>query len=181
MMSRQLIVFGLVLAFAGLSEVRFLSRRLPAYLGVDNQRPEEVEADQVAEPEREHSRESAQNNKLQSKHIQRGVEPFSWKFPEDPVRSESNPRLKFQLRRPELTSNRVALRCGESRIQVEVNQDLRGFGKLIKPEEITLGGCSATEVDTLSHVLIFEAELHDCGSTLVVRDFNLFSELHEIK
>ncbi|KAI4815952.1 hypothetical protein KUCAC02_006075 [Chaenocephalus aceratus] len=47
---------------------------------------------------------------------------------------------------------------------------LLGRGTLIKPEEITLGGCSATEVDNWAHVLAFESELHGCGSTLVMTE-----------
>ncbi|XP_042270240.1 zona pellucida sperm-binding protein 3-like [Thunnus albacares] len=167
--SRQLIVFGFVLACVRLSDARFLSISVPTYWGVDAQKPAEVEAEPGAEPEREHSRESSQQaGRLQSKQIQRAVKPFSWKFPDDPVDPVYKHPPKFKLRQPVVATNCVALRCGESRIQVEVSQDLLGLGKLIKPEEITLGGCSATEIDELSHVLIFESELHSCGSTLVM-------------
>lgn len=162
-------MFGFVLACVRLSDARFLSVSVPTYWGVDEQKPAEVEAEPGAEPEREHSRESAQQaGRLQSKQIQRAVEPLSWKFPDDPVDPVKRHPSKFKLRQPVVPTNRVALRCGESMVQVEVSQDLQGLGKLIKPEEITLGGCSATEIDDLSHVLIFESELHSCGSTLVV-------------
>ncbi len=157
--SRLLIVFGIVLACVRLGDARFLSMTVPTYWEVEAQKPAEVEAEPAAEPEREHSRGSAQQTGW--------LQPLSWKFPEDPVEPVNKPPVKFELRQP-VTTNRVAVRCGESKIQVEVSQDLHGNGKLIKPEEMTLGSCSATEIDNLSHVLIFEHELHGCGSTLVV-------------
>lgn len=166
--SRQLIVFGFVLACVRLSDTRFLSMRMPTYWGVEVQKPAEVEAKPGAEPERKHSRESAQQaGSLLVKQIQPAAEPFTWKFPEDPVDPVNKPPVKFELRQPSMT-NRVAVRCGENQIQVEVSQDLLGIGKLIKPEEITLGGCSATEIDSFAHVLVFECELQSCGSTLLV-------------
>lgn len=166
--SRQLIVFGIVLAFVRLRDARFLSMTVPTYWGVEAQEPAEVEAEPAAEPEREHSGESTQQaGRLQAKQIQPAAEPLSWKFPEDPADPVSKLPVKFELQKP-VTTNRVAVRCGESRIQVEVSQDLLGNGKLIKPEEITLGSCPATEFDSLSHVLVFEHELHGCGSTLLV-------------
>ncbi|KAM9359105.1 zona pellucida sperm-binding protein 3-like [Symphorus nematophorus] len=170
MESRQLIVFGVLLACVRLSDARFLSMSVPTYWGVEAQRPAKVGAGPAAGPEREHSRESArQAGRLQAKQIQTEVEPLSWKFPEDPVDPVNRPPGKFEVWQPDMT-NRVAVRCGESRIHVEVKQDLLGRGKLVKPEELTLGGCSATEVDDWAHVLAFESELHGCGSTLVMRE-----------
>lgn len=166
--SRQLIVFGFVFAFVRLSDARFLSLVVPTYWGAEMQKPAKVEAKPEAGPEREHSRKSAQQaGWLQAKLSPPEVQPLSWKFPEVPVDPVKKPPFNIQLRQP-ARPNRLAVRCGESNIQVEVSQDLLGNGKLIKPEEITLGGCSATEVDELSHVLVFECELHSCGSTLVV-------------
>lgn len=166
--SRQLIVFGFVLACVRLSDARFLSLTVPTYWGVEAQKPAEAEAEPAAEPEREHSRESARRaGGPRARQLQHAGQALSWSFPQGPVDPVNRPPVKFELRRPE-TTDRVAVRCGESRIQVEVKQDLLGLHKLIKPEEITLGGCSAIEVDDLSHVLAFESELHDCGSTLVV-------------
>ncbi|XP_033488197.1 zona pellucida sperm-binding protein 3-like [Epinephelus lanceolatus] len=162
--SMQLIVFGFVLACVELSDTRFLSITVPTYWRDD------VEVKPPAEPEREHSRDSAQQaGMLQADQIQHAVEPLSWKFPEEPVDSVNKPPVKFDLRQ-RATDNRVAVRCGENKIHVEVSQDLLGLGKLIKPEEITLGGHSATEIDNLSHVLIFECELHSCDSILVMTE-----------
>lgn len=168
----QLVVLGLVLACVQLSEVRFLSQDAPTYRRVDVQSPTEVEAEPVAEPESKHSRESAyERQRFQTKYDRRGLKPFSWKYPEDPVDSVSKQPPKFELRQPVVKPNRLAVRCGESTVRVEVSQDLQGSGRLVKPEEITLGGCSAIDVDDLSHVLMFKAELHECGSRLVVRGF----------
>lgn len=166
--SRQFIVFGFVFAFVRLSDARFLSVAVPTYWGAETQKPAKVEAKLEAGPEREHSRKSAQQaGWLHAKLSPPEVQPFSWKFPEVPVDPVKKPPFNFQLRQP-VRPSRLAVRCGESKIQVEVSQDLLGNGKLIKPEEITLGGFSATEVDELSHVLAFECELHSCGSTLMV-------------
>lgn len=156
-------MLGFVLACVKLSETRFLSLTVPTYWGVEAQRPTEVGARPGAQPERQYSRLSAQ----QAGRLRPTTEPLAWRFPEDPVDPEKKSPVKFKLRQP-ATTNRVAVRCGESRIQVEVSQDLLGLGKLVKPEEITLGGCSAAEIDNLSHVLVFESELHGCGSKLQV-------------
>ncbi|KAM7399836.1 hypothetical protein PAMP_019077 [Pampus punctatissimus] len=169
--SRQLIVFGFMLVCVRLTHARFLSLSVPTYWGVDVQKPADVEAKPEVESERGHSREFVQQAaRLQSKQFQQAGEPLSWRFPDDPVDRVNKHPYEFKPQQPMVPTNRVALRCGESRIQVEVSQDLQGLGKLIKPEEITLGGCSATEVDKLSHVLIFESELHGCGSTLVMTE-----------
>ncbi|GAA6225120.1 zona pellucida sperm-binding protein 3-like isoform X1 [Lates japonicus] len=167
---RQLIAFGFVLACVRLSDARFLTMRVPTYWGVEEQKPAETEAGPAAEPERGHSRTSVQQaGMLQLKYTQPAGKLLSWRYPADPVDPVTKPPVKFELQQP-VTTNRVAVRCGESKLQVEVSQDLLGHGKLIKPEELTLGGCSATDIDDLSHVLIFESELHVCGSTLVMTE-----------
>ncbi|XP_019961582.1 zona pellucida sperm-binding protein 3-like [Paralichthys olivaceus] len=155
--SSQLIVFGFVLTCGRIIDARFLSIRTPNYWEVEPA---------AAEPERKNSRLSVEQAlRLQIEQTQ----PLSWRFPEDPVDPVITPPDKFELRQP-VTTNRVAVRCGENKLQVEVSQDLLGLGMLIKPEEIMLGGCSATDVDNLSHVLVFESELHGCGSTLVMTE-----------
>ncbi|XP_063762487.1 zona pellucida sperm-binding protein 3-like isoform X1 [Eleginops maclovinus] len=160
--SWPLVVFGFVLACVRLSDARFLSMSGPTYLT--------VEVEMEPETEGEHPRESVQHaDSLQAEQIQPAEQTLSWRFPKDPVDSVKKNPVNFSSRQP-VTTNRVAVRCGESRIQVEVSQHLLGQGRLIKPEEITLGGCSATEIDNLSHVLVFESELHGCGSTLVMRE-----------
>uniref|UniRef100_A0A3P8S7Z4 Zona pellucida sperm-binding protein 3 n=1 Tax=Amphiprion percula TaxID=161767 RepID=A0A3P8S7Z4_AMPPE len=170
--SRLPIVFSFMFACVRLSDAQLLSMSVPTHWGVKQQKPAVLEAEPAAEPEREHSSQSAQQtDTLQLKQMQLAASPFSWKFPEDPVDPVNKP-AEFKLPQPVVT-NRVAVRCGESKIQVEVNQDLQGLGRLIDPEDITLGGCSATEIDDLSHVLIFESELHGCGSMLVMTEFAL--------
>lgn len=156
-------MFSFVLAWVRLSDARFTT-----HSGIKAQRPAVTEADAPGEPDRVHSSQSTQQAaKLQSKQNQQALEPLSWKFPEDPVDRVNKPPFQFELKQP-VAAYRVAVRCGESKIFVEVSRDLLGLGKLIKPEEISLGGCSATEIDDSSHVLVFESELHSCGSKLVV-------------
>ncbi|XP_061098191.1 zona pellucida sperm-binding protein 3-like [Conger conger] len=60
----------------------------------------------------------------------------------------------------------VHVHCGETLVQLEVDVDLLGIGILIQPSDITLGGCGPVGQDH-SH-LLFEAELHACGSTLTM-------------
>ncbi|XP_035767259.1 zona pellucida sperm-binding protein 3-like [Neolamprologus brichardi] len=160
---RQLVAFSFVLAWVRLSDARFHSLNVPTHLGIKAQRP--AEADAPGEPDRVHSSQPAQQAATLN---QQALEPLSWRFPEDPVDRVNKP-FKFELKQPE-AAYRVAVRCGESKIFVEVSRDLLGLGKLIKPEEISLGGCSATEADDSSHVLVFESELHSCGSELVLTE-----------
>jgi len=159
------VVFGHVCV--RLTDARLGSMRGPPYWAAKLQKPEEVEAEPV-DPKREHSSLFARPaGSFHSKWIEPADKHFSWKFPEHPVDPVKKLPFQFKVQEP-VVPNRVAVRCGESKVQVEVSQDLLGFGTLISSDEITLGGCPAKEVDDLSHVLIFESELHDCGSTLEV-------------
>ncbi|TNN71038.1 Zona pellucida sperm-binding protein 3 [Liparis tanakae] len=175
--SSQLLVLGVVLVCVSFSAARFLRTRAPNYLGV-GVKPA------AAAPERRPSRKSTQQAAMfRAQQIQPVDDSLSWRFPEDPVDSVKVTPVNFELRQPE-TDNRVAVRCGESRIQVEVSQDLHGLGKLIDPEDITLGGCSPTEIDDWAHVLVFEYELHDCGSQRVMTEDDLiyaFTLIYEPK
>ncbi|XP_040039180.2 zona pellucida sperm-binding protein 3 [Gasterosteus aculeatus] len=159
--SRHLLVF--VLACVSCSDSYVLGVREPNYW--------QVEDDPAAEPEKSHSWESTRRADV----LQPSVDQLSWRYPQDPVDIVKETPVDFELAQPvkvELpqpaTVERVAVRCGESRIQVEVSQDLLGSGELINPEDITLGGCPATELDSWSNVLVFDYELHNCGSTRVM-------------
>lgn len=162
--SRHLLVFVLACVSCSDSYV----------LGVRDSNYWQVEDDPAAEPEKSHSWESTRRADV----LQPSVDQLSWRYPQDPVDIVKETPVDFELAQPvkvELpqpaTVERVAVRCGESRIQVEVSQDLLGSGELINPEDITLGGCPATELDSWSNVLVFDYELHNCGSTRVVRFF----------
>uniref|UniRef100_A0A8C5G5S4 Zona pellucida sperm-binding protein 3 n=1 Tax=Gouania willdenowi TaxID=441366 RepID=A0A8C5G5S4_GOUWI len=100
---------------------------------------------------------------------QPGGNSLSWTFPADPVDLVRELPVNFQLQQPNLT-NRFAVRCGNDKIDVEVSQDLLGLGRLAAAEEVTLGHCSPSEVDDVSHVLVFESKLHECGSTRLMTD-----------
>uniref|UniRef100_W5NAY5 Zona pellucida sperm-binding protein 3 n=1 Tax=Lepisosteus oculatus TaxID=7918 RepID=W5NAY5_LEPOC len=56
-------------------------------------------------------------------------------------------------------SRSVSSQCGESTIVVQVKTDLFGTGQVISPTDLSLGDCA---------LLIFEAELHSCGSALTM-------------
>lgn len=61
----------------------------------------------------------------------------------------------------------VTVHCGPGHMVVSVSPDLLGRGRPVRPMELGLGGCSPTG---LGAVVRFEVELHDCGSTLEVRE-----------
>ncbi|KAL6115633.1 uncharacterized protein ACO6RY_00434 [Pungitius sinensis] len=158
MASRHLLVF--VLACVSISEAYFLGMRERKSWGNEEK--------SAAEPRRAHAWESTRRADV----LQPSVDQLSWRFPQDPVDVVKETPVDFELAQP-ATADRVAVRCGESRIQVEVSQDLLGLGKLINPEDITLGGCPATEVDSWSNVLVFDYELHNCGSMRVMTENTL--------
>lgn len=178
MEARQLIVWGIVVACLSLSlsDARVLNVVVPTFWDGDVKKPA-LMADMAvgaASPERDHSRQPARNTgNPQDNRIRPAAGKPLRKLPEGPVDLLENvPQL---VQRQSVKTDRLAVRCGESKIQVEVKQDLMGRGKLVKPEELTLGGCSPTEVDNWAHVLAFESELHGCGSTLEVRTFSCLS------
>lgn len=164
-MIRLLTLF--VLACVGLGDAHVLSVMVPTFWDAAVPQPVLMEDVATAGPERGNSREPTQI----ASQIQPATRRLSWKFPEDLVDMVKKPR---QQQQQPVKTDRLAVKCEVNKIQVEVKQDLMGHGKMIKPEEITLGGCPATEVDNWAHVLAFESELHGCGSTLVVGRFWLF-------
>ncbi|KAJ6664181.1 hypothetical protein lerEdw1_008397 [Lerista edwardsae] len=62
----------------------------------------------------------------------------------------------------------VRVKCGEAQVVVTVNRDLFGTGRLVQAADLTLGspGCEYTSVDAAMETVLFEAGLHECGSTL---------------
>ncbi|XP_066577029.1 zona pellucida sperm-binding protein 3 [Amia ocellicauda] len=65
----------------------------------------------------------------------------------------------------------VWAQCGESAIQVSVERDLFGTGRLIQAADIQLGGCALSgQNDT---VLVFQSELQGCGSALSMTEDEL--------
>ncbi len=104
---------------------------------------------------------------LQEKQVLQGpVKPLDWRFPIVPE-VQSEVAVDFQLRQP-VTPSSVAVQCGENRVHVEVQQDLFSNGQLIQPSGLSLGGCPVVGHDSNTRVLLFETELHDCNSVLMV-------------
>ncbi len=105
---------------------------------------------------------------VQSKELMLGpVAELTWRFPS--LREEpQQPEIPFELCHP-VPANSVAAQCGENSIYVEVMEDFFGTGRPLMPSTFTLGGCTATGEDPSAQVLIFESELHGCGSTSLVR------------
>ncbi len=108
---------------------------------------------------------------IQSKELMLGpVTKLTWRFPslpEEPQRPDSPFELHHRV-----PANSVAAQCGENSIYVEVMEDFFGTGKPLRSSAFTLGGCTATGEDPSAQVLIFESELHGCGSIVMVRCFN---------
>ncbi|KAF6735970.1 Zona pellucida sperm-binding protein 3 [Oryzias melastigma] len=163
----QLLGLVLVLAFCGVGDAQRRGMRPPPWAG-KMQNPEVAATRTRATSGKDHF-PSLLDDGLDPKRIRPAGEQLKWKFPEPPADPVNRPPVQFKLQQPVVT-NRVAVKCGESKVQVEVSQDLLGIGALISPDEITLGGCPVTEVDDHSQVLIFESELHECGSTLMLED-----------
>lgn len=92
--------------------------------------------------------------------------PLKWGYPEGPT-FKPPVVVPFQPRFP-VAAATVSVICRAHDAHVEVKQDLFGIGQLINPNDLTLGGCGVTSVDTAAHVLIFEPELQNCGSSLTV-------------
>ncbi|KAJ8337283.1 hypothetical protein SKAU_G00385030 [Synaphobranchus kaupii] len=80
---------------------------------------------------------------------------------------EKEPTIVVETPTPK--PNAVKVHCGESSVQFEVDMDLLGIGHLIQPSDITLGGCGPVGQHG-SEVLLFETELHGCGSVLAMMD-----------
>lgn len=105
---------------------------------------------------------------VQSKELMLGpVAKLTWRFPSLPEEPQQ-PDIPFELHHP-VPANSVAAQCGENSIYVEVMEDFFGTGLHLMPSAFTLGGCTATGEDPSTQVLIFESELHGCGSTSLVR------------
>lgn len=92
--------------------------------------------------------------------------PLTWTYPEDP-KPDPPTDVPFELRHP-VPAATVAVECREKNAHVEVKKDIFGIGQLINSADLTLGTCGYTAEDTAAQVLIFEAQLQDCGSTLMV-------------
>ncbi|KAM3870182.1 zona pellucida sperm-binding protein 3-like [Diretmus argenteus] len=96
-------------------------------------------------------------------------EPLAWRFPGLPELPEPRFPSEFELKQP-VAAHSVTVQCGESSVRVEAKKDLLGIGTHILPSDITLGDCPATGEDSSGQVLIFESELHGCGSQLVMSE-----------
>ncbi|XP_076589244.1 zona pellucida sperm-binding protein 3-like [Chaetodon auriga] len=97
--------------------------------------------------------------------------PLTWTYPEDP-KPEPQPEVPFELRHP-VPAATVAVECRERDAHVEVKKDLFGIGQFINPADLTLGTCAAVGEDGVAQVLIFESELHECGSSLLMTEDSL--------
>lgn len=95
-------------------------------------------------------------------------EPLSWRSPDPPAEEEPRFPPHFELKKPPEVSDAILVVCEENSVRVEAKRDLLGIGQLVEAADVTLGGCPATGEDTLQQVLIFESELHQCGSRLLV-------------
>ncbi|XP_049929882.1 zona pellucida sperm-binding protein 3-like [Epinephelus moara] len=122
-----------------------------------------------APPTRQEPVKQVPQNPQQTK--QTFEKPLTWTYPEDP-KVEPAPEVPFELRYP-VPAATVAVECRERDAHVEVKKDMFGVGQLINPADLTLGNCGAVAEDAAAQVLIFEAELHDCLSTLRMTEDSL--------
>ncbi|KAA0720388.1 Zona pellucida sperm-binding protein 3 [Triplophysa tibetana] len=104
---------------------------------------------------------------VQSKQLLQGpMEKLTWTFP-SPPEEPLQPEIPFELQNP-LSPNSVGAQCGENSVYVEVMEDFFGTGQLLMASGFALGGCGPTGQDNNARVLIFESELHGCGSMLTM-------------
>ncbi|XP_062374694.1 uncharacterized protein LOC134062627 [Sardina pilchardus] len=82
---------------------------------------------------------------------------------------DQNPLPPRIVKEPEAPQS-VIVHCGESLLHLQVKRDFFGTGQLISPSNITLGGCAPTGLNSSSDMLLFETELHKCGSRVQMTD-----------
>ncbi|XP_029931287.1 zona pellucida sperm-binding protein 3-like [Myripristis murdjan] len=119
-------------------------------------------------PTRQEPRKTPQQ-RVESLSQQMFETPLAWSYP---VLTKESPEVKSEEWEP-VPAESVTARCGESRVHVEVSQDLLGNGQPIQPADLTLGGCEATEVDTTNQLIIYESDLQACGSQLMMTEDSL--------
>ncbi|XP_056601163.1 zona pellucida sperm-binding protein 3-like [Triplophysa dalaica] len=109
---------------------------------------------------------------VQSKQLLQGpMEKLTWTFPilpEEPLQ----PEIPFELRDP-IPPNSVGALCRENSVYVEVMEDFFATGKPLMASGFAMGGCGPIAQDENARVLIFESELHECGSMLTVTEDSL--------
>jgi len=167
-MGLRQVVFGLLLAFVVcLSEAQWQSRSMqsPAVLKL------QPAAQGPLEPEFRMFQSAPKYPQdlmgVQSKELLQGpVAKLMWSFPSLPEEPQQ-PDIPFELPHP-IPPNSVAAQCGENSVYVEVMEDFFGTGHPLLSSAFTLGGCTATGEDPSAQVLVFESELHGCGSTSMV-------------
>ncbi|XP_042629405.1 zona pellucida sperm-binding protein 3-like [Cyprinus carpio] len=103
--------------------------------------------------------------------LQGSVKPLDWRFPIVPE-LQRELAVDLKLRQP-VTPSSVAVQCSENQVLVEVKKDLFSNGQLIQPSGLSMGGCPVVGEDSVSGVLIFEYELQDCNSVLMMTENEL--------
>ncbi|KAM4618279.1 zona pellucida sperm-binding protein 3-like, partial [Polymixia lowei] len=92
--------------------------------------------------------------------------PLRWTYPEDP-KPEIKPEVPFELRHPVPVAT-VTVDCREKDLYITAQKDLFGIGQIINTADLTLGTCPAIAQDQVA--LMYEAELHQCGSRLTMTE-----------
>ncbi|KAL8197122.1 UNVERIFIED_CONTAM: hypothetical protein K2H54_012479 [Gekko kuhli] len=87
-----------------------------------------------------------------------------------PFWSRSNSWAVVDVSQPRALSalTPVSVQCEEAQVVVTVQRDLFGTGRLVQAADLSLGpsGCKYTSLDGAMETVVFEAGLHECGSTL---------------
>ncbi|MEQ2294274.1 hypothetical protein AMECASPLE_002324 [Ameca splendens] len=107
----------------------------------------------------------------QTQQFQTFEKELTWKYPDEP-KPDPKPNVPFEQRYP-VAAATVAVECRENIAHVEVKKDMFGIGQPINPNDLTLGNCPPVAEDTAAQVLIYEAELHMCGSQLMMTNVAL--------
>ncbi|KAJ7313269.1 hypothetical protein JRQ81_004553 [Phrynocephalus forsythii] len=100
--------------------------------------------------------------------------PPAWRGPQEAPRTPSHDSLPgLQPGTPlsrgaPLRSHAVKVACEPHRVVVTVRRDFFGLGHLVAPGDLTLGvpPCPPASFDHASNEVLFEAGLHECGSSV---------------
>ncbi|KAF7214970.1 zona pellucida sperm-binding protein 3 [Nothobranchius furzeri] len=137
-------------------------------------------------------RTQTETQKLQKSEKLAAVRPDREPEPQEPTRAtevlaqspDQNLSFKPDKKEPKVVgevqqqvpvpAESVSVHCGEEKVTMAVKRDFLGNGQLIHPRDLTLGGCLA--VDAVDHILLFQTELHGCGSNkTITEEFLIYS------
>lgn len=145
---------------------QFTGYQKQAQKPAQNQRPpvQKPTRQNIQTPVQMPQKGGGQDSNLQSKQVFN--KPLTWRFPPPPEVPDVT-GVEVELRTPSIPDS-LRIQCEEHQVLVEVDLDLFKSGQLINPADMTLGGCGVVGEDPSTKRVLFQSELHSCGSVLTV-------------